>query len=52
MAMCGVPGIARVAVVTPDVDVAKAAQSAGAEVLLRADPGLNPAIENAAAELA
>jgi 2-phospho-L-lactate guanylyltransferase len=51
-ALRGVPALARVAVVTPDVEVAKAAEACGAEVFLRADPGLNPAVEGAAAELA
>jgi len=51
-ALRGVPELTRVAVVTPDVDVAKAAEAAGAEALLRADPGLNQAIEGASAELA
>jgi 2-phospho-L-lactate guanylyltransferase len=47
-----VPGLARVAVVTPDATVAEAARAAGAEALLRPDPGLNPAVEAAAAEFA
>lgn len=51
-ALNGVAALDRVAVVTPDPDVAKAAEASGAEVLLRADPGLNQAIEGAAAELA
>jgi 2-phospho-L-lactate guanylyltransferase len=51
-ALRGAPGLARVAVVTPDPDVAEAAVAAGAEALLRDDPGLNAAIENASAELA
>jgi len=51
-ALRGVPELARVAVVTPDAGVAEAARAAGAEALLRADPGLNPAVEAAAAELA
>jgi 2-phospho-L-lactate guanylyltransferase len=46
------PGIARVAVVTPDASVAALAEREGAEALLRADPGLNPAIEGASAEVA
>jgi 2-phospho-L-lactate guanylyltransferase len=51
-ALRGAAGVARVAVVTPDPDVADAAVAAGAEALLREDPGLNAAIENAAAVLA
>jgi 2-phospho-L-lactate guanylyltransferase len=51
-ALRAVPGLARVAVVTPDAEVAAAAGSAGAEVLLRPDPGLNPAVEAAAAIVA
>lgn len=47
-----VPRLARTAVVTPDGEVARAAAAAGAEALLRPDPGLNAAIENAGAELA
>jgi 2-phospho-L-lactate guanylyltransferase len=47
-----VPRLARAAVVTPDAEVARAARAAGAEALLRPDPGLNEAIENAGAELA
>jgi 2-phospho-L-lactate guanylyltransferase len=47
-----VPRLARTAVVTPDGEVARAASAAGAEALLRPDPGLNPAVENAGAELA
>jgi 2-phospho-L-lactate guanylyltransferase len=51
-ALRAVPGLARVAVVTPDPEVAAAARGAGAEVLLRPDPGLNPAVEAAAAIVA
>ena len=47
-----VPGLARVAVVTPDASVAEAAREAGAEALLYAEPGLNPALEAAAARFA
>jgi len=46
-----VPSLARVVVVTPDADVAAVARSAGAEALLRDDPGLNAAVEAAAAEV-
>jgi coenzyme F420-0:L-glutamate ligase/coenzyme F420-1:gamma-L-glutamate ligase len=45
-------GIGRVAVATPDPEVARAAREAGAEALLRDDSGLNAAIEAAGAELA
>ncbi len=45
-------GLDRVAVVTPDANVARAAIDAGAEALLRDDPGLNAAIDAAAGELA
>jgi 2-phospho-L-lactate guanylyltransferase len=51
-ALLGVPALARVAVVTPDETVAREALACGAEALLRDDPGLNPAIEAASAELA
>jgi len=51
-ALRGVPQLARVAVVTPDETVAEAARAAGAEVMLRPEPGLNPAIEAAAAAFA
>ena len=50
-ALGGVPGLERIAVATPDVEVAAAAEDLGAEALLRQDPGLNPAIEAAGAEL-
>lgn len=51
-ALLAVPELGRVAVVTPDADVAKAAREAGAEALLRSDPGLSPSIDGAARELA
>jgi 2-phospho-L-lactate guanylyltransferase len=51
-ALLAVPELSRVAVVTPDAGVANCARDAGAEALLRNDPGLNQAIEAAAAELA
>jgi 2-phospho-L-lactate/phosphoenolpyruvate guanylyltransferase len=44
-----VSALARVVVVTPDTAVAEAAEAHGAEALLRREPGLNPAIEAAAA---
>jgi 2-phospho-L-lactate guanylyltransferase len=50
-ALSRVRGIARVVVVTPDAEVAAAAEAAGATGLLRPDPGLNEAIEAAAAEV-
>ncbi|HEX5067389.1 MAG TPA: 2-phospho-L-lactate guanylyltransferase [Myxococcota bacterium] len=51
-ALRAVPTLERVAVVTPDPQVAQAAEAAGAEALLRDAPGLNASIELAAAELA
>ena len=51
-ALLHVPELDRVAVVTPDALVARAARDAGAEALLRDDPGLNASIEAASAELA
>jgi 2-phospho-L-lactate guanylyltransferase len=51
-ALRGVPRLARVAVVTPDAAAAEVARREGAEVLLRADPGLNAAVDAAAGELA
>lgn len=50
-ALRAVPQVDGVFVVTPDADVAKAAADAGAEPLLRQDPGLNPSIDAAAAEI-
>jgi 2-phospho-L-lactate guanylyltransferase len=46
-----VPTLARVVVVTPDTDVAAVARDAGAEALVRDDPGLNAAIDAGAAAL-
>jgi 2-phospho-L-lactate/phosphoenolpyruvate guanylyltransferase len=51
-ALLRVPTLARVAVVTPDAALARAARSLGAEALLRPDPGLNAAVDQAAGELA
>lgn len=51
-ALRDVPRVDAVFVVTPDADVAEAAADAGAEPLLRQDPGLNPSIDAAAAEIA
>lgn len=45
------PSIDRVAVVTPDPEVAAAAEEAGAIALLRDDPGLNASIDGAIEEL-
>jgi 2-phospho-L-lactate guanylyltransferase len=50
-ALRAVPELDVVAVATPDVEVAAAADEIGAQVLLRHDPGLNPSIEAAGAEL-
>jgi 2-phospho-L-lactate guanylyltransferase len=47
-----VPALARVLVVTPDAAVAERAAAEGAEVMVRAEPGLNPAIEAASAAIA
>jgi 2-phospho-L-lactate guanylyltransferase len=47
-----VPAIARVVVVTPDLAVASRAEADGAHALVRAEPGLNPAIEAACAAFA
>jgi len=44
-----VPALSRVVVVTPDSAVAAVARKAGAEALVRNDPGLNEAIEAGAA---
>jgi 2-phospho-L-lactate guanylyltransferase len=43
--------VQRIAVITPDRDVAECARNAGAEALLRPDPGLNQAIEAGSHEL-
>ncbi len=51
-ALCRVPELDRVVVLTPDAAVAAAAREAGGEVLLRPDPGLSAAVDRAAAELA
>jgi 2-phospho-L-lactate guanylyltransferase len=50
-ALVRVPALGRVVVVTPDADVAEVARSAGAEALVRDDPGLNPAVEAAGADV-
>lgn len=51
-ALLAVAALDRVVVVTPDADVAGAAEAAGAEALLRPDPGLNEAIDAASDEVA
>jgi 2-phospho-L-lactate guanylyltransferase len=50
-ALRGLPGLAAVAVVTPDETVALAAEHAGAQALRGDDPGLNEALVRAAREL-
>jgi 2-phospho-L-lactate guanylyltransferase len=50
--LLAVPQLSRVAVVTPDPAVAARARRAGADALLRDDPGLNAAVEAAAGTLA
>ena len=44
--------VGRVAVVTPDHEVARHAEAGGALALLRPDPGLNPSLDEGAAKLA
>ncbi len=44
--------VERIAVTTPDPQVASRARAAGAEVVLRPEPGLNAALEDAAVRLA
>ena len=44
--------IDHIAVVTPDTVVGSAAEAAGAEAMVRTDPGLNPSLDAAAGELA
>ncbi len=51
-ALLQVPALDRVVVVTPDAAVAEAARAAGAETRVRPDPGLNPAVDRVANELA
>ena len=50
-ALARVPSVREVVVTTPDEHVAEAAKAFGARALLRPDPNLNAAIENAAAEI-
>lgn len=45
-ALAQTPGIDRIAVTTPDSLVADRASKAGAEILMRAEPGLNAALED------
>jgi 2-phospho-L-lactate guanylyltransferase len=51
-ALRGVRRIEHLAVVTPDIEVGRAAEATGAEALVRSDPGLNPSLDAAGAELA
>ncbi len=51
-ALLEVDALARVAVVTPDADVAHCARATGADALLYTEPGLNPAIEWAGRQVA
>ena len=50
-ALLAVPALGRVAVVSPDAEVGELARRAGAEALVREDPGLNEAIESACEEV-
>lgn len=50
-ALLAVPTLSRVAVVTPDAEVAEAARAAGAEALRLDVAGLNPSLEAAARKL-
>jgi len=51
-ALRAVPRLDPVAVVTPDLEVARAAQRAGALALVRSDPGLNESLDAAGRDLA
>ncbi|MDH3214298.1 MAG: 2-phospho-L-lactate guanylyltransferase [Myxococcales bacterium] len=51
-ALLGVRALGPVAVVTPDAEVERTARAAGAEARVRPDPGLNAAVDGAAASLA
>lgn len=51
-ALSGVREVERIAVVTPDAAVARAAGAFGADPLLQRVPGLNPSLDAAAARLA
>lgn len=46
-----VEALQRVAVVTPDPEVARIARNVGAEAFVRPDPGLNPSLDQIASEL-
>ncbi len=50
-ALLGAESVDRTIVVTPDEGVGEAARAAGAEALVRDDPGLNPALDAGAREL-
>ena len=50
-ALARVPSVSEVVVTTPDDHVAEEAKRLGARPLLRPDPNLNTAVENAAAEI-
>jgi 2-phospho-L-lactate guanylyltransferase len=50
-ALSATPSLDRIAVVTPDAEVAATARAAGALALLRPDPGLNPALDAGAEDL-
>jgi len=50
-ALAETPEIDRVAVVTPDPDIAESARTAGAEALLDPKPGLNASLDRAGAAL-
>jgi len=49
--LLAVDGLGPIVVVTPDERVAAVAREAGARALVRDDPGLNPAVDAAAAEI-
>jgi 2-phospho-L-lactate guanylyltransferase len=51
-ALLAVRALGPVAVVTPDAEVAEVARAAGADARVRPDPGLNAAVDDAAAALA
>ena len=50
-ALSRTPGLDRIAVTTPDPQVAERAAAAGAEILMRPEPGLNAALEDGIARL-
>ena len=51
-ALSAARGISRIAVTTPDSTVAERAKAAGAEIILRPEPGLNAALEDGVERLA